>query len=423
MPEPSARSAEAARPRLLARIGPGILVAATGIGAGDLLTASLGGSTVGVALLWAAPVGAALKWLLNEGIARWQLATGTTLLEGWTRLGSWIRWLFLAYFLGWSFFTGGALISACGVGGTALLPLSEDPEASKRIWGVLHSVAGLVLVWVGGFSLFRRLMSVCIGLMVVTVAATALLSKPDWGAAVRGLVPSFPPGGTGWVLGLLGGIGGTVTLLNYGYWLREEGAVGAQRLRDSQVDLGVGYAMTALFGMAMVLIGSTVSLEGSGVRVAPLLAERLEAVTGPAGRWVFLTGFWGAVFSSMLGVWQGVPYLFADFLRLHRGQGRAGEVDLKATRAYRVYLVALALVPLPMLWVSVQRAQLAYAVLGSLFIPLLALTLLLLNNRREWVGPLRSGWLINAVLVGALLFFAAVGYQEAVDVIRRLRGG
>ena len=65
------------RPSLLQVLGPGILVAATGVGAGDLLTAGLAGSRHGLTLLWAAWVGAILKWFLNEGIARWQLATGT----------------------------------------------------------------------------------------------------------------------------------------------------------------------------------------------------------------------------------------------------------------------------------------------------------------------------------------------------------
>lgn len=406
---------------LMARFGPGILVAATGVGAGDLLTASLGGAKVGVAILWAAVVGSVLKGFLNEGIARWQLATGTTLLEGWARLGAWLRYLFLVYFLGWTFFTAGALISACGAAGDALLPLGDDPETSRRLWGVIHSLVGLGLVWLGGFRLFERLMTVCIGLMFLGVLYTSVAVGPDWAAAARGLViPSLPAGGSSWVLGLLGGVGGTVTLLSYGYWIREGGREGAEGLRTCRADLAASYAMTALFGIAMVLIGSTLRLEGSGLKVAVLLAQRLEEAIGPAGRWLFLVGFWGAVFSSLLGVWQGVPYLFADFLRIHRPRPGA-PADLKQTRAWRLYLVAMAVVPLPMLWVSLQRAQLAYAVLGSLFMPLLAGTLLWMNNRRAWVGPLRNGWLTNAALVATLLLFLVVGGDEALDALRKLR--
>ncbi len=410
---------------LLARLAPGLLVAATGVGAGDLLTAALGGSALGLSLLWAAAWGALFKWLLNEGIARWQLATGSTLLEGWTqRLGQWIRWLFLAYFLAWSFFTGGALINACGVAATAILPLSEDPSTSKLLWGVAHSLAGLALVRLGGFPLFARLMSACVGLMFLTVATTAILSRPDWGAALRGLlIPSFPPDGLGWVLGMLGGVGGTVTLLSYGYWIREAGREGPEGLRACRLDLGAGYAMTALFGLSMVLIGSTLRLEGSGVRLAPLLAGKLAETIGPAGRWIFLAGFWAAVFSSLLGVWQSAPYLFADFLSLRRRQ--AGPAPrLETTAAYRHFQVALALVPLPLLLLSVKRAQLAYATLGSLFMPLLALTLLLMNNRRDWVGERwRNGWITNAALALVLLLFLVVGYVEAADQVRQFLGG
>ena len=67
---------------LFAMIGPGLLVAATGVGAGDLATASFAGSLLGNGILWAAVLGAFLKYVVNEGLARWQLATGNTLIEG-----------------------------------------------------------------------------------------------------------------------------------------------------------------------------------------------------------------------------------------------------------------------------------------------------------------------------------------------------
>ena len=70
--------------RLMSVLGPGILMAATGAGAGDLIAASPGGSALGLTILWAAIAGAVLKGGLNEGVARWQMATGTTLLEGWS---------------------------------------------------------------------------------------------------------------------------------------------------------------------------------------------------------------------------------------------------------------------------------------------------------------------------------------------------
>ncbi|MFC1606687.1 Nramp family divalent metal transporter [Candidatus Latescibacterota bacterium] len=405
--------------RLLSIIGLGILVAATGVGAGDMLTASLGGSAVGVGILWAVVVGALLKWFLNEGIARWQMATGTTLLEGWVlRLGKWIQWIFMLYLICWTFFTGGALITACGVAGTGLLPLANDPDTSKIIWGVLHSGAGLLLVFYGGFKLFAKLMSACIVVMFVTVLITVFLVNPDWSEVGRGLVmPSIPDAGSGWVLGILGGVGGTVTLMSYGYWIREEKRTGSDGVRTCRLDLAVGYIMTALFGIAMVIIGAKVQVAGGGANTAIVLAEQLQQVLGTPGRWIFLVGFWGAVFSSLLGVWQSTPYLFTDFILIRRGmQGEErNTLDYTQTVPYKLYLFGIAILPLPILFISVKKAQLTYAVLGSLFMPLLAMTLLIMNNRREWIGrELRSGLITNTFLVITLIIFAYLGLSKVL---------
>ena len=66
-------------------IGPGLLVAAAGIGAGDIVSATVAGANQGLVLLWAIILAAFLKCVLNEGIGRYQLATGRTVLEGWAR--------------------------------------------------------------------------------------------------------------------------------------------------------------------------------------------------------------------------------------------------------------------------------------------------------------------------------------------------
>jgi len=384
---------------------PGLLVAATGVGAGDLVLASLAGSELGVVVLWAAAAGAVLKVALNEGLVRWQLATGETLLEGWVlRLGRPLQWIFLAYLLVWSFVVGGALVSACGVAATSLVP-AEDVDRARVAWGVAHSLAGLTLARLGGYRLFERVMSVCIAVMFLCVMTTAVLLLPEPSALARGLVPTIPEGGTSLVLGLLGGVGGTVTLLSYGYWIRERRRSGAAGLRTCRVDLAVAYAMTALFGMAMVVIGSRVTLGGSGADVAAALAGQLETALGPAGRVLFLVGFWGAVFSSLLGVWQGVPYLFADFVALRRGE-RLDPDHVEGTRAYRLFQLALAVVPLVLLGRSFRGVQVTYAVCGALFMPFLAGTLLLLNNRRDWVGPrFRNGAVANGLLILTLAFF------------------
>ena len=399
-------------------------MAATGVGAGDLLTASLGGSALGVGILWVVIVGAIIKWFLNEGIARWQLASGSTILEGWkNRLGNWIQWIFLIYFLGWSFFTGGALITACGVAASGILPLSEDLLLSKIIWGIIHSIAGLILVLWGGFKLFEKLMSAFIGLMFFTVIFTAISIKPDLNLVFQGIIfPSLPEKELGWILGILGGVGGTVTLLSYGYWIREENRHNIGSLKTCRVDLAIGYCMTALFGIAMVIIGSKVQISGSGSDVALVLASQLKQIMGSTGWWIFLIGFWGAVFSSLLGVWQSVPYIFTDFLYNYKNKNVVNQkIDITNTKPYILYLAAITFIPIPLLWMTVKSAQLSYAILGSLFMPLLALTLLIMNNKALWVGKEnRNNLMTNIVLVLTIIIFGFIGFRKIHSILNTI---
>jgi Mn2+/Fe2+ NRAMP family transporter len=401
----------------LRTLGPGLLLAATGVGAGDLATAAFAGGQLGIAVLWAVALGALLKYGLNEGLARWQLATGQTFLEGVAaRLGHAWLWLFLPYLLLWSYFVGAALISACGVAAHALLPLAADAVAGKHYWGVAHALAGLALVWIGGFRLFERVMRVCIALMVVVVLVTAARLWPGFAEVAGGLWPRIPAvdGALGWTLALIGGVGGTVTVLCYGYWMREAGRAQSGDIPATRVDLAAAYAMTALFGLAMVIIGSRVPVSGSGATLIVDLGQALADALGPGARLLFLVGAWGALFSSLLGVWQAVPYLFADTGRvLGWGWARAGDDGrLEGSRAYRGYLVALAIVPMLGLAFSFQQVQKLYAMVGALFIPALALALLVMNGRRAWVGAQANGPAAVALLAGALGFFLLLVFKK-----------
>ena len=406
---------------LLRTIGPGLAIAATGVGAGDLMAAMLAGAEFGAVLLWVVLIGAALKLCLNEGVARWQLATGTTLLEGWTRhLGRPFSLLFLVYLVVWSFIVAAGLMSACGVAAHAVVP-----ALSIRQWGMVHSLAALALVAAGRYGLFERLMKGLVGLMVLTLVASVLVVNVNWSAALRGLfIPVLPAGSAATVLGLMGGVGGSVTLLAYGYWIRERGWTGPERIREVRLDLAVGYCLTGVFGIAMLLLAATVlggagmgMPEGSAGLVA--LGEAIRAAVavgggeaaGRAASLVFLIGVWAAVATSTLGVWQGVPYLFADFLTVLKGE--IGQLVFTKGLPYRAYLVYLALPPMVLLFIDrpVWIIRL-YTVTSGLFMPVLAGSLLWLTTRRRLVGSLVVGRVAAAGLVAALLLFVVLGVRQ-----------
>ena len=404
---------------LLQRVGPGLLIAATGVGAGDLATAGFAGARLGVIVLWAIVLGAAMKFVLNEGLARWQLSSGTTLLEGVANhVGRWAILLFLIYLLPFTFVVGGALIAATGVATHAIIGWPCDADTATLVWGGIGSAVATVLVLFGSFKVFERVMACGIVIMFITVCLTALLLGPDWGAAITGLVPTHPGKGEplDWTIALVGGVGGTVTVLCYGYWMRQAGRTDRRSLSTCRVDLLVAYAFTALFGIAMLVIASGVEIEGKGTGLLIALSEQLGEALGPFGAMIFLIGAWAAIVSSLLGVWQSVPLLFADATRSLWGLPSMSADRLVTTKTYRVFLLLLATVPMAQAGLGFASVQKAYAVVGAFFLPLLAVVLLVLNGRRQLVGADNNRpWTVVALL-GVLCFFTWMA-MEKIGVI------
>lgn len=417
--------------RFLAIIGPGLLVAATGVGTGDLATGGFAGSMLGTAILWAVLVGALLKFIVTEGIARWQLASGLSVLEGVaTHLGRLPMLVFLPYLVLWSFFTASAMMSGCGVALHALIPVFENAEHGKIFFGASCSLLGVVLVYKGSYRLFERIMMACIVLMFATVVLTAVLLWPGTDVVLQGMllpsIPDFAGSGLTWTVALIGGIGGTVTVLSYGYWIREEGRTSGDDLTVCRIDLGTAYLMTAIFGMSVVIIGSRIEVSGSGAMLIVAMAEQLSGAVGTFGKWLFLIGVVGAVFSSLLGTWQATPYIFADSWRLFRYPPTQGAAGLSrenqgsvnpdsSSPLYRYYLIALALIPILGLFVSFREVQKFYAVTGAFFVPMLALALLLLNSREQWIGARFRNRPITVIgLSVTLLFFLWIAAMKLI---------
>ena len=143
----------------------------------------------------------------------------------------------------------------------------------------------------------------------------------------------------------------------------------------------MSFILVFIFCFSMIFLSTQIEWTGQileeGPRLCLLLADRIGREIGPIGRAVFLLGFWGAAFSSVLGVYHGVPFLFDDMLHVWRRQPALGQQGVPY-RAWAIYLGAAAISAL-----LVRRPVwlvFAYTVVGSMFFPFVISTLLWLNN-------------------------------------------
>jgi Mn2+/Fe2+ NRAMP family transporter len=399
-------------------VGPGIVVAATGVGAADMVATLTAGSRYGYTLLWAVVLGVILKIVLVEGAGRFTLATGYTIFEGWQMLGRWTTFYFGPYIIIWGFVYGATAMSSTALPITALFP-----DLSQPLVGAAMGLLGFLLVWFNRYAMFEKVTAALVGLMFVVIVVLAVVAAPNIPETLAGLLPVVPDGGLFYTLALAGGVGGTITLAAYGYWLREKGWYTPKWMRVMRIDNSMAYVLTGVFVISMLIVGAEV-VRAAGVQMSAgdaellaheVLVDRYGTVIGTT----FLVGFWAAAFSSIIGVWNGVSLMFADFWGNLRGK-ESGHPDTRVGGKYfKFYLLWLTFPP--MLLLMLERPIfliLLYGTLGSLFMPFLALTLLpLLNGRRipkEWGNRLHT----NVALGITALLFVVLGANELVNTIR-----
>ncbi len=421
------------------QVGPGLLAAASGVGAGDLVATMVAGARYGTALLWAAILGTVLKLALAEGVGRWHLASASTLLDGWRRLGRWATGFFGLYIVIWGFVYGATAMSAVGLPLNALFG-----GLSVRVWAMVAGVVGLALVWAQRYAVFEKFITVLVLIKFVSVVSVAVLVAPDLGGLFAGLVPRLPAGSAVYVLGLVGGVGGTITMAAYGYWMLAKGWKSTGWLSMMRLDNTVAYVMTGIFVIAMLVVGAEM-LQGQDLTTGDsgllVLGDELGTRYGDWARILFLVGFLAVTTTSLLGVWNGVSLLFTDWTRVIRlphgrraelgveqdrkGAGAAGdtatETGYEAATAdrslpFRAYLVWLTLPPMALLFLDRPFAlTLVFGVLGAAFMPFLGITLMLLLNSKRIAAGGRSGWLSNTLLGAASALFVVLLVTDLVE--------
>jgi Mn2+/Fe2+ NRAMP family transporter len=164
---------------------------------------------------------------------------------------------------------------------------------------------------------------------------------------------------------------------------------------------------------------STINFGDAGEEALLEVAPILDDQYGEPMRWLFLVGFFATSFTSVIGTWNGVGLMFADFAASVTARLRGQELPSAEKRAtssswwFRGYVIWMTFPPMLLLMLGEPIAVvIAYGVLGSIFLPFLALTLLWLLNTSRVPREHRSGWVSNAVLVGAALLFFVVAYDE-----------
>jgi manganese transport protein len=331
---------------ILRRIGPGLIISANIVGSGELIATTLLGAQVGFILLWFIIFSCFIKVFIQVELGRYAISEGVSSLDALNSLPgprlivSWCVILWTVMYVGTLFQVSGMLGT---VGQVFDLLFGTDPGAwTHALWVMLTAATIGTLLFIGRYRLIERFsMMMVVFFSFTTLGAVFALQATVWRISAdqisSGLMLGLPADAAiAFAVFGITGVGAS-ELIYYPIWCLEKGYARFVGPRDDSqgwierarswirvmnVDAWVSMVIYTITTMAFYVLGAAV-LHGSGANVNNAnVVEQLSSMYtesfGTFGFWIFLSGAFMVLFSTMFVSTGANARLFADASRLYR---------------------------------------------------------------------------------------------------------
>jgi Mn2+/Fe2+ NRAMP family transporter len=425
-------------PAALRRIGPGMVLAASIVGSGELIATTTLGAQVGFAALWIILVSCGIKPVVQGELGRYTIATGHTGLEGFNRVPGprlgvgWLVWAWAITVLLTMLQVGGMY------GGVAQVLNLVFPAVSVNAWVAVCLVITISVLLGGGYARIQKLALLKVGFFsLLTVCAAAVLAfRPGAITAADlagGLSFQLPAAGLVTAIAVFGitGVGAT-ELVQYPYWCVEKGyakCVGPRDGSASWVIRARGWIRVMHFDILCSLVIYTLAtvafyLLGAGILnrmgLVPAQRDMIQVLSrlyteslGQWAVWLFYPGAIITLYGTIFASTAAHSRLFADAVRV---AGLYDRDDAAARRRWRnIFLIVLSLIPPIFYWFIASPVQMVLAggIAQASMLPLIGLAAIYLRHRHvpDDIQPSTATtvmlWAATAVMAGFALYYAA----------------
>ena len=333
--------------RSLAAIGPGIVVAGSVIGSGELINTPVQAAKFGFVLLWVVLLSCVIKYFLQVEIARHCLVHNRTTVEALnTCPGPKIRgtsWTALLYMLGY-FATMLTIIGIIGALGGLLhgvWPMADSVHKSTQIWGAIMGILTIVVLWQGWYRHLEMLVMVLVGAFSISVFIGVFLIQGtpfriSADELISGLRLSLDVenyrGEVGYaVISLMGALGVAANeLFMYPYWILEKGYArelgdpasdgwterARHWIRTIWLDAGLSTLLATLVTGAFFLLGAAVlhrqQIVPEGLEVVDQISRVYTESYGAWSKWMFVIGAFCTLWSTLVVITAASGRMWAD---------------------------------------------------------------------------------------------------------------
>ena len=422
----------------LRRIGPGMVLAASIVGSGELIATTTLGAQAGYTALWVVILSCFCKPVIQGELGRYTIATGRTGLEALNELPGprllRVNWLIWA----WAVMVAGTQLQVGAMyGGVSQVMHLVVPAVPVTAWVLVFLAITLALLLGGGYERVERIAMVKVALftLLTALAALVLIRMPRffaWSAVADGLQFQLPAAGLGMAVAVFGitGVGAT-ELCMYPYWCVEKGYAQFTGPRDGtparerrargwirvmHFDIIVSMIIYTAATVAFYLLGAGV-LHGMGLVPAsadmiPVLSNLYTQTLGGWALGIFYIGAIATLYGTVFAATAAHSRLFADMCRL---AGAFEPDDLPRRLAYRnrfVVLLGIAPVTAFLTIASPVTMVMVGGIVQALMLPIVGIGAIYLRHRRlprELApSPLTTAalWVTTAVIVVLMGYYA-----------------
>jgi Mn2+/Fe2+ NRAMP family transporter len=388
-------------------IGPGLITAALVFGPGSLTIMIKLGAGFGYQLLWAIVLAVFFMIVYTGMSTRIGLAIEGSLLE--TIRGKYGKpvaaLLGICIFVITAAFQTGNSIGA-GVAFSGLTGISVTP------WIIFFSLTAIALLFFRSFyKILERIMIVMVLLMLTCFLLTLILSRPNILELLSGLAPAVPEGSKGLTIALFASSFSIAAAFYQSYlvrekqWKSEDLAQAKAESRSGIITLGL------LSSMIMVCAAAVLHRQQITVNTPAELALALEPLFGRFATLAFMTGFFAASFSSLVGNATIGGAMLADAFGL--GQ------QLQSWAVRRLIMLVIGIgAAIAVYFGSFPLQLIIFAQAFTIIVaPLVAVILLLVANDKERLGQFANNSLQNILAVGGLLLLLFLAGNHILSMI------
>lgn len=392
-------------------MGPAAIITSAFIGPGTITTCTVAGVSFGYALLWAVVFSGIALIILMEMSARTTLATGMNLVDSSTAVAPdnqvW-KWIVRAVFfltvlaVCFAFQAGNEIGAARGLADIVNLPI---PAAA-----IIIGACALATTWLGSYKTLETIMQIFVSLMGVLFLITAIVIRPDWGAVVRGIIPSLPEGSTVSALALIGTTMVGINLIVHSISC-EEKYHSLDDMGDAKFDIGVNILIGVVITLSMLITSATVLYQtGTEVSSPLVFTQSLEPVLGSWARIIGDIGLLAAGLSSAVAVSYTMRSIYS---RLFKWEGGSTSMPAKILGTIViVFGTAFAMFSKT----PTQIIVVAQAVSGF-SLPFIAIVLLAVANSKKLMGEYRNKVFSNIVGIIAVAVTLFLGLRNIYNVL------